>query len=122
MIKAQELRIGNIFQNAIVNGFNNETIFYYNTDASGKMVRSYEIKISELVPITLTAEILSKCDQYYLDKIKGLFPTMVFKDSRLCFQVNNSWYSKEYVHEFQNLYFIITGEELILNPASYRLS
>ena len=124
MIKASELRIGNLItkgESSLWNvaGILGETIF------SG----GFQLPISEFEPIPLTEEWLLK---FGFESIGELHPTyrkapyviennlmrtmwhlrqLINKEDSLCLTVTSPL---EYVHQLQNLYFALTGKELEL--------
>jgi hypothetical protein len=122
-MKATELRIGNWVNGEFINGeFLLSQIFRIdgNDDCSG------------LEPIPLTTELLEKCgfvrsqdeDENSLTLING---RKTFKwvegnddDYFLIYQTDcgldyNTAFELEYLHQLQNLYFALTGEELEIN-------
>ena len=83
-----------------------------------------EKKITDLEPIPLTPEILEKCgfkkhefgDGYLKNKIYYILPMRIGFDFCILYSITehkkiNLKYI-EYVHQLQNLYFSLTGEEL----------
>lgn len=114
MIKASELRIGNWVQ---VNGAYTGDGFEIEGKQITGIMNNYvyllgmlEITTSfeELQPIPLTPEILEKCGK-------------TDKRFQLEFSIMEGrfWYLKHYelfyLHQLQNLYFALTGEELTVN-------
>lgn len=121
MIQPQELRIGNYYQGASRGNIETVTWQTLRDLSEGKL---------NLLPIPLTEEILLKfgfnevederwcdmheefeeCNYYYLSMFKIYYnpETDKFEDDSLYdFNVN-----LKYVHQLQNLYFALTGEEL----------
>lgn len=110
MIQANELRIGNCFLNP-------------NT---GKVIRCTCEDISDIqngyktrLPIPLTPEILEKCgfkhtwgDIYELEDGFGVYASLrngwMVSQSRDISNIKGA----DYLHQLQNLYFALTGEEL----------
>jgi hypothetical protein len=127
-MEANELRIGNLLhfpftgENAEVLGINaheySEGI--YNTISYKKGINLYCEKIEVLKPITLTEEWLLKFGLEYLSpfgyKIKrGSFIKHDLETNGYYFRWNGQTISlMYYVHELQNLYFALTGEELTI--------
>lgn len=122
-MKASELRIGNLIEQP--NGIN--TVFLIDDFEGEESVNSFYIK--DISPITLTEEWLIKFG-FVQDKEQSDFP-----ESRLWFKEalqyiirdkDSEYLSKQrahyfgypieneikYVHQFQNLYFSLTGNEL----------
>ena len=122
MIKANELRIGNLFieenSNKIIEviGLDKKTVVF-----SGKFLYQWQAK-----PIPLTEEWLLKfgfenvhTDWFYKDIVKT-------NSYQFCFNIclsngkitldsgfdENSIIKLKYVHQLQNLYFALTGAEL----------
>lgn len=132
MIQTKELRIGNNieFDGEIitVTGISKNKITY-----SPSKVLKYEINAKHFDPIRLTEEILLKlgfhkvdieedityrlepnedvCIVYENDFSVGLFPNEKSYDADL--GVLPRYKQTLYLHQLQNLYFILTGEELI---------
>ncbi len=116
-MKASELRLRN----------------YYNGDGI-----YYKINITDLQnliddpqddfyqPIPLTEDILLKCGielkfeelesgsrmSYW---VKGAFDLEIGADGKICFEVYSHYIEVKYLHQLQNLYFALTGEELNIN-------
>lgn len=110
MIKASELRIGNYYKAPIeITGsieakinFNKERIFALSL---GSMVLLYEFNLLDLLkPIPLTEEWLKKLG---FEK-DGEVPKIIIIDD---YQIYPNA-KVAYVHQIQNLYFALTGEEL----------
>jgi len=126
MIKAHELRVGNWVKNKIdtyvkVLNIQEETINQIFDDDG--VVGSYRIDYFE--PIPLTPEILEKCglSNVWIKEswiiVEDRFDLELFG---YAMKVRNSSHTKEiefayfkYLHQLQNLYFALTGEELIIN-------
>ncbi len=91
-------------------------------DISGTQVENpYMDVISQYEPIPLTEEWLMKFgfdikDKNRLDWVKGAFNLERSNedDSKFCFEVYSHYIPLDYVHQLQNLYFALTGEELKL--------
>lgn len=97
MINLNELRIGVL-------------VYYYNSikKVDGNFIASMEQDPDGLEAIPLTEEWLSpKAD--FLDL--GLVPSGYFYNYG-----DGRWIDINYVHQYQNLYFALTGEELTLKP------
>jgi hypothetical protein len=139
-MKAEELRIGNLikgiyhdYDDGIDEEIENETICKVVTlDVSGS--GDYPIYVysdeniehfSEFEPIPLTEEWLLKFGFKWKGLIaKGRYLTLftpcgkalVFKDNYFIFSGVTIEIQIKYVHQLQNLYFALTGEELTLKP------
>src|SRR6185312_9286781 len=109
MIKANELRIGNYIQGGIINSIG------YKIGVQGNSSKEvFYIHESTLQPIPLTPEILERCGfekHGEKDEIRYYLNDFYFEDISLkrdeCFIAN-----VEYLHQLQNLYFALTGQEL----------
>lgn len=134
MIQAKELRIRNWIAipesgiQAVVKTIDEKrfAIHIDNIDLSpGENVFEY----SSAEPIQLTPEILKKCgfektdDVFHLLKIKGMGVIqwgddgsigVGDSDDKFLFASNKN--VCKYLHQLQNLYFALTGEELTYNP------
>lgn len=108
-MKSEELRIGN----------------YYNENGEYKKVCVNVIqalRVSDRIwikPIELTSEIISKTSFYYcLDSESFMISDCTLKlydyydDGFMCVIFGNELRFIKYLHELQNLYFALTGEEL----------
>lgn len=117
-MKANELRIGNYYYEG-VNILKVKTITHY--DGLGSFVNHIDTLDTDIHPIQLTEEWLLKFgfehsrvglfgNNYILNgvsiQLKGLGVYMFVHHARCEIQ---------YVHQLQNLYFALTGEELLLN-------
>jgi hypothetical protein len=115
-MKATELRIGNLV--------------YDNLGGTLKIKGiSLESDLSHIKPIPLTEEWLLKFGfikenfHYVIDKDKyhtfsiliGIISFPFIKSNDKVISENFSFYGIKYVHQLQNLYFALTGKELILN-------
>ena len=112
MIAINELR----FNNWVLDGFGNpvqilDIISEGNTSG---------YKLATLSPIPLSPEILEKAgfryDGYVWDTDKVVFGD--YKDGvHYCngFSIGNKGIKIEFVHQLQNLYFALTGQELTIN-------
>ena len=123
-MKATELRIGNLVErngeiHEVSSIHSDNTIRLFNKD---KIASFGCFSLKEINPITITEEWLLKLgldytsekDYYYITfTIKGLF----FSTSNLeGFHLVNfdDMINIRYVHQLQNLYFALTGEELTI--------
>jgi len=124
-MKASELRIGNYVNDR----FNAEVTVCDITHGGINLNYGYPtISIDELIPIPLTEEWLLKFDftRHHADYSNGVIYIKNVPDNTEFewgvypnelgsgFQIKNRKLLK-YVHQLQNLYFALTGEELILN-------
>ena len=134
-MKANELRVGNwvygdggayskivgikLFGNVV----NNEIDIYSKDNGEGV---EWVLSISKLSPIPLTEEMLLKCGfkrvpkHLYVDNLKDLRTAVTYlkgsiiwnESTRIVWVGNIALDNIKYLHELQNLYFAITGEEL----------
>lgn len=113
MIAANELRIGN---------------WFLDTDGDYQQVEELPAKlnafgnrwewIKHLQPIQLTPEILEKCG-FTIHEGRKSYPFYRYKHLSLmgrsngfCINVNHIYVYIQSVHQLQNLYFCLTGQEL----------
>lgn len=137
-MKPTELRIGNYLYyehtTHIVSGVHGNKVYswwvkdgqpvieYEAKDISGTQVENpYIDVISQHEPIPLTEEWLLKFgfdikDKDRLDWVKGAFNLERSNEDndKFCFEVYSHYIPLDYVHQLQNLYFALTGEELKL--------
>ena len=127
-MKANELRIGNWVDYE-------KTTHIITAIDSGNYGRSrwikqsasepdYEHTFKEIEPIPLTPEILEKAGFYYQELSEGLYFNEMFgyiENGKEGFIMaddmgeNSLHYEIKYLHQLQNLYFALTGEELEIN-------
>lgn len=127
MIKANELRVGNILENGVILEIK-QTVVRLKYLYEGKEERTALNDYQQLEPIRLSEEWLKKLGfekifetdhrkvfDYYLDHRFGYNDNFGFRNinSAVTF-VGNTFDHIEYVHQLQNLYFILTGKELEL--------
>lgn len=115
MIEARELRIGNATSEGTVFEIKDKSARVRNHNRSSLV--SYE----DLFPIPLTEEILLKCgfDQneycFFIPKISNIYFKKPFIEADY-FLVKSIGGDKlttaKHLHQLQNLYFALTGEEL----------
>lgn len=76
--------------------------------------RPVTVGILDISPIPLTEEILLKCGLEYQrpDFIKGSFAIRDFDGGYIYLNGLDGGLIYEYLHQLQNLYFALTGEEL----------
>lgn len=129
-MKANELRIGNLvlgLDNNVIKATTIEVgvVRCYDIEFENKGGNDYPEFMEDLKPIQLTEEWLVKFEfdkntysEYHLDKID--FP-FYYKDGKINISPGGMAdgtfgidITCEYVHKLQNLYFALTGEELIL--------
>ena len=137
-MKASDLRIGNYVYyehtTHIVSGIHGNKVYswwvkdgepvieYEAKDISGTQVENpYMDVVSQYEPIPLTEGLLKEFgfdmkDKNRLDWVKGAFNLERSNedDSKFCFEVYSHYIPLDYIHQLQNLYFALTGEELKL--------
>jgi hypothetical protein len=121
---SNELRIGNLisFDNEIISVLPNTIVAIYS-------LRESKLKSSAL-PIRITIYWLkkfgfngkinhiSKCGNFYLgyDAEYGRHDMSIwYQKGSFCFSHTNTFTVIKYVHQLQNLYFLLTGKELQIN-------
>ena len=114
MIQANELRLGNYFETPEQKEKVREISFSY--DEGVTFINDWNVSI--IKPIPLTEEILLKCgfekkNGYVFRKIGFILNGRKVKDS-IGFHFIHYECTTEcsYLHQLQNLYFALTGEEL----------
>lgn len=125
-MKAQDLRIGNLVnvlgETRVVKSIDRFGISY---DNSQELERLMTFNADKIKPIPLTEEWLVKLG-FEKKNIYGKHNKFFYIRNKLYFceydfysfvYSNNSLEIKEpkYVHQLQNLYFVLTGEELTIN-------
>lgn len=129
MINANELRMGNLIEKDNViykflsleqnHASTSEYRFYWVETLDGKLGKYYS---SHFNPIPITPEILEKCgfDRNCILKIsQGLNiewsygkEVWLTKEGEVIYEFENT----QHLHQLQNLYFALTGEELTYTP------
>lgn len=133
MINKSELRIGNYVERTYHDGkkefdkVNGYTFWHYEHLDEAK----HFVEVDCLNPILLTAEILEAC--CFKEGLENNFNSTGFRSSKynylslfriwiepigkrvFVFYDQSIRIEKKYLHELQNLYFILTGEELTVN-------
>ena len=132
-MNANELRIGNLIYKPIpkkdmpieiveILSINDSFDYLDVKNKDGYITESCEL--NKFIPIPLTEEILLKCGFEYQDDLgiffKGLFEIQKLRlgiDLRERFEAMLYDFnpSLDYLHQLQNLYFALTGEELNVN-------
>lgn len=126
MVKASELRVGNWIiagdtnlhgQVEIINKPMNEVwLVVPETDYD-----SWDFDFDQVLPIPLTPDILEQCGFKELSPTKYRYNNLIIRRS----QALTRWYylraggwstTIESLHKLQNLYFALTGEEIIYQP------
>lgn len=135
-MKANELRIGNCCEYLLEDKFENpDNLWSLNViDAEDILYLSKYPDCENYRPIVLTPEVLEKCgfefdESVYKSKIYGNNEWIEFDKDGDCFNVflkqGNVTGSDDvillytqidYLHQLQNLYFALTGEELTYTP------
>ena len=131
MIQANEIKVNNRFIRALDSSRDLEYDhdFVLTEEWIGKLFGdNISIALQDLHPIPLTPEILEKCgfkklnnawvpiDYSATDYLKWSFTIWDNKDGT--YRYNSAEFIPElkYLHQLQNLYYALTGEELIYKP------
>ena len=118
MINANELRIGNWLYgiNPLSPGYNPGKIYFQVENIFGESINLYIVpgfeteRAYDVEPIPITMEILEKCG------FSGAWTTINGLDGNLMgVKLPELEYEIKYVHQLQNLYFALTGNELNIN-------
>ena len=124
-MKADDLRIGNWVKD-IKKGYvsihgiepNWDEVWLNYCHGSG----IYKKRIIEIEPIPLTEELLKKCGFDLVVKEGNQGEFRVYQLNEITYNTNHGWWWKhhltvqpKYIHELQNLFFALTGEELEIN-------
>jgi hypothetical protein len=126
ILKANELRLGNwIYLSRFKDNHQVYSIELYPIFQDGKEIWKIDgEEIEDIQPIPLTPEILEKAgakhshaDVYYFDTRDGkLFISYidghVTEGAGLFGKISHNHYKRPYLHQLQNLYYALTGEEL----------
>lgn len=90
----------------------------------------YKISVDEFfmkfhVPVPIMPEILERCgfgksdEDLFVFELNGIYVEYLLDDSKYYLSANQGEYwigdGFTYVHQLQNLYFALTGEELVIN-------
>lgn len=124
MIKHEEIRKGNF----VLHKGNPKEVFYA-THTGVSFLIGYDWKDNALTqnylyrgidPIPLTGEILEKCGfdksgMYYVKSQVYIWDTCVTNESGFEYKYNYTAMPINYIHQLQNLYFSLTGQELTIN-------
>lgn len=116
MIEVKELRIGNYVQPKNNSGKEATvgTVFAIGSYLVSVNGNNNQYDYHQIEPVQITEDILSKCEfvkQEYNDTVVYYNPLMTLD---AYFRLNIDGYNIEvkYLHQLQNLYFYLTGEEL----------
>lgn len=116
MIEVKELRIGNYVQPKNNSGKEATvgTVFAIGSYLVSVNGNNNQYDYHQIEPVQITGDILSKCEfvkQEYNDTVVYYNPLMTLD---AYFRLNIDGYNIEvkYLHQLQNLYFYLTGEEL----------
>lgn len=139
MIKANQIRIGNVFIRELKNshGLEYDPHFIITEDEMGKLFGGdVGLTLQDLFPVPITDEILERCGfekDREGDKIYQVDPAIYIK---LIIGADGIVYphymestpedcnitalkSVQHLHELQNLFFALTGTELVIKSFSY---
>lgn len=126
MIKASELRVGNLVQ---IDANCQEVIEITGTTGTIRVAGMKNVKTpyNQINGIPLTPEWLERfgfevygSEPYwkYADGINGMFKNNRFR--LFTFQTHGDYVPVDYVHQLQNLYFALTGQELELKDIAQK--
>jgi hypothetical protein len=114
-IKANELRIGNWIQTYRIGGF-----FKEHQISTGFEIDDYDGCSTDLAkPIPLTEEWLKRFD-WGNRKDKDLAVSFGLTSGTIHFVAGNYYVECYTVHQLQNLYFALTGEELTIKTINHK--
>ena len=132
MIKANELRVGNIVSAPVLPRSENKCYHVITNigDNYACMINlpdgfSQLMPFEDIEPIPLTGEILWKCGffndgSYFSIKIGECYLTIDKYDFSwtigISYEANGTFLKIKYLHQLQNLYFAMSGEELNFKP------
>lgn len=122
MINANELRLGNALEYLVEDCVDNSSEWMLNIVDAADIVdaaSNESIFNKYYQPIPITPEILEKCgfvrnslmDSYELGKYSVRYSMMYYEGHEVS-ELNTC----KYLHQLQNLYFALTGEELNYTP------
>ena len=124
MIKPNELMIDNWVLHSDrpikVKGIIENRIASFDNEIGVRLVFSH--KVDEIEPITITEEILEKCgfenthDNEFYATVNNSIEVFIYKDNDSSFRIgkNDADIEIKYIHQLQNSYFILTGEQLTI--------
>ena len=135
MIQANELRIGNIFWEnyggyKVITAIGCNSVGDMKNTVSARGIGftlSGQYDCDAISPVLLTPEILEKCGFEKANDRYGGYLSPVFNSGRIrlswysetdddWYWYNGCWNTKiKHLHQLQNLYFSLTGEELTIN-------
>jgi hypothetical protein len=129
-MKANELRIGNLVNSTLLNECRKIDAWALSVIEQGNYQNSHNTTITVFEPIPITKEWLLKFGfkhQYKTNIGQDFFDCSIDSEFQLYVNLNDSMvsinkkyvgnvYSKkiQYVHQLQNIYFALTGEELTI--------
>ena len=134
-MKANELRIGNLVESYdLCNCYNDRIPFYGLHIYSVRQINTWGVRVDigfdavqklnydEIEPILLTGEFLVKFGFDHKSGNEYIKDRFVYRKQQTDLVINGFEYDyngilayPKYVHELQNLYFALTGEELVYN-------
>lgn len=126
MIKANELRIGNLVYKRDLPSSEHSALLVNNIYRNGVNINEegWVYSLPDLDPIPLTAEMLEKAG--FKEQRQTFFTWYIFGATERQFRLDysdettyhwvqgNTIVALSYVHQLQNLYFALTGEELAI--------
>jgi hypothetical protein len=121
MIKSNELRIGNYIDYERTTHVVTRLLEHYVSHDWHKSIGedAYDTSYDSINPIPLTSEILEKCGFKLRDGYLKNYPLYSITSQNGKEQIQITGYMSlpqiKYLHQLQNLYFALTGKELIIN-------
>lgn len=109
-MKAQELRVGNIIENGTVIAVHRKYVCVENGDGT-----MYTVREEDIVPVETTEEILLRAGVQKTNCFKNgdiIVAVGMFDMPHARKRISGFLCEIKYLHQLQNLYFAITGEEL----------
>lgn len=123
MIKANELRLGNYFQTNIIQQVGIEHLeFLLNDKLNHSVMKPIPLTEEWLVKLGFKSDYNQKWSKNYTPLGEYFIQSIYFNDGKLATEIYDDWGSFyhigskiKHVHQLQNLYFALTGEELTTN-------
>lgn len=112
-MRVETLRIGNLLEHdgiirEVSSLHSDNTLRFKDGNSS---IGCFKATINTINPIELTEEILLKCDNDFSNDFR-----IEWKNNRITIYFNEIYLSTcDYVHEYQNIHFALTNQELPIN-------
>lgn len=111
MIQANELRIGNWVK---LKG--TDRIYTITFPLHNDLAEQWHNTLNHIEPISITPEILEKCYWNGYNKLSINSNFKIDKEGRLYYCGDYTGINIDCLHQLQNLYFALTGQELNIQP------